>query len=290
MSISVRVRHPARIVASITGTVLASITLLNPSAQAQFVSEVIRYEPGIGHATEFGTGLGYTLTEAVLGEPSRITPGMFGGPVDPFSPPYLRDQLISLGAGGLLEVRLDTPILNSPLNPFGIDFLVFGGSGFIIVNGDYSGGGITDGSLFSADNAVTRVSVSVDGQQWFTLDNSLTPILETLFPTDGSGDFTVPVDPTLTAADFDGLDLAGIRALYAGSGGGTGYSLAWARNDDGVPVHLDSASHIRLEVLSGRAEFDAVSVVRQVPEPVSGWLLVGGAIGLLGWNIRRRLA
>ena len=36
------------------------------------------------------------------------------------------------------------------------------------------------------------------------------------------------MNPALTAADFAGQDLAGIRALYNGSAGGAGFSLAWA--------------------------------------------------------------
>ena len=266
---------------------IIAIATFHPAVQAQHAVEVLRYEPGTGFATEFGTGLGYTLTSAVLGEPSRVTPGMFGGPVDPFSPPYLREQLLSVGTGGMLEVRLDTPIRANPLNPFGIDFLVFGNQGKVIINGDYSGGGITDGTMFGSDGGRARVSVSGDGVRWFTLDEGLTPMLETLFPTDGAGDFTVPVDPSLTASDFNGLGLVEIRSLYAGSGGGTGFSLGWARDEMGVAAELDSASYIRFEVMSGRAEFDGVSVVRAVPEPGIGWLVGVGVLGLLGRPWRR---
>ncbi len=289
MSKSVRVRRHAPPIVALTLACITVTGTLTPTVRAQHVAEVIRYEPGTGFATEFGTDLAYTLTSAVLGEPSRFTPGMFGGPADPFSPPYLREQLLSVGAGGLLEVRLDSPILARPVNPFGIDFLVFGGQGMVIINGDYSGGGITDGSIFGSNAAQARVSVSADGVQWFTLDDSLTPVLETLFPTDGLGDFTVPVDPSLTASDFNDLGLAGIRALYGGSGGGTGFSLSWARDEMGAAVELDSASYLRFEVLSGRAEFDAVSVVRAVPEPGTGWLVGLGAVSVLGLQWRRRI-
>jgi hypothetical protein len=257
------------------------------SVLAQYAVEVKRYEAGTGFATEFGTGVGYTNVSSILGEPTRSIPGPFGGPVDPFSPPWQVGQILSVGTGGVLELRLDTPATRSPLNPFGIDFLVFGGAGFIITNGDYSGGGITDGSVFGGGLATAKVSVSSDGLQYFTLDGSLAPVLDELFPTDGSGDFGVPVNPGLTYSDFNGLGLDGIRGLYAGSGGGAGFSLAWARDGAGLPVSIDSASYIRIEVQSGRVELDGVSVVRPVPEPSTWVMLLAGSMGLVG--VARRI-
>ncbi len=130
--------------ASLSGTVAVGLVSLMaagalPQVQAQYATEVRAYNPGTGFATEFGTGAGYTNAASILGEPTRVTPGIFGGPVDVFSPPYLVDQLLSVGTGGWLELRLDTPATRNPLNPFGIDFLVFGGAGFVITNGDYWG-------------------------------------------------------------------------------------------------------------------------------------------------------
>lgn len=268
------------IVAGVFGMI--GLVASSASALAQYAVEVKRYESGTGFATEFGTGVGYTNVSSILGEPTRAILGPFGGPVDPFSPPWQVDQLLSVGTGGVLELRLDSPATRSPLNPYGIDFLVFGGAGFIITNGDYSGGGITDGSIFGGGLATARVSVSSDGLQYFTLDGSLSPVLDALFPTDGGGDFGVPVNPGLSYADFDGLGLDGIRGLYAGSGGGAGFSLAWARDGAGLPVSIDSASYIRIEVQSGRVELDGVSVVRPVPEPSTWVMLLAGSMGLVG--------
>ncbi|RME94431.1 MAG: hypothetical protein D6766_05820, partial [Verrucomicrobia bacterium] len=67
-----------------------------------FAVEVIDYDPGVGYATDWATGLGYTLPEAALGAPSRVTydpDPQWGGvfPVTPFAAPYLRSQLVSLG-------------------------------------------------------------------------------------------------------------------------------------------------------------------------------------------------
>jgi hypothetical protein len=256
-------------------------------ARAQFAAEIVGYNPGTGFATEFGTGAGYTNAAAALGEPSRVTPGQFGGPVDPFNPPYLTGQIVSVGTGGELTVRLGQPAVNRPANPYGLDFVIFGAAGFIITNGDFSGGGVTDGSLFGGGLATTRVSVSYDGGTFYQLDPALAPVVEGLFPMDGQGDFTKPVNPALTGPAFNGLGLAGIRLAYDGSGGGTGYDLAWARDGGGNPVALAEANYVRINVLSGRAEVDGFAAV--VPEP-GPWALLGGGLALLGLARRRRRA
>lgn len=256
-----------------------------PLAWGQFATEVVSYSPGTGFATEFGTGAGYTNTAAALGEPSRVTPGDFGGPVDPFSPPYLASQLLSVGQGGAVTFRFDVPLRNDPMNPWGLDFLVFGGAGLVIANGDFSGGGISDGSLFGGGDAVTRVSVSLDGSTFYRLDPGLAPSVESGFPTDGQGDFTRPVDSAWRLTDLAGLTLGGIRSRYAGSGGGTAYDLSWARDAGGAPVNLAGASLVRVEVLSGRVEIDGVAAVQAVPEP-STWALL--AAGGVGWALVRR--
>src|SRR6476620_2929045 len=124
------------------GLALASV-LLPLGRAAGFADAVLSYNPGTGYATEFGSGIGFTNSTAALGEPSRITPGQFGGPVDPFNPPYLKEQLVSVGAGGNLTLGFNSPILNSASNPFGMDFIIYGNAGFMITNGNFTGGGVT---------------------------------------------------------------------------------------------------------------------------------------------------
>src|SRR6185503_3617029 len=101
-------------------------------------------------------------------------------------------------------VQFGAPIVNDPSHPFGLDFIVFGNAGFDITNGDFSGGGITDGSLFSNNNGTTRVSVSLDNVTYYTLNPALAPAVDGLFPTDGSGNFQQPANPSLTNSDFSG--------------------------------------------------------------------------------------
>lgn len=263
-----------------TITLAFAAMLLSPSVRAQFAGAVVNYNSGSG------VGAGYTQPTSALGEPSRVTPGAFGGPVDPFDPPYLGSQVVGVGAGGSLTVQFSTPVRNDPANPFGLDFQVFGSSFFVVTNAtdanfNYIGKPATDGSVFGAEGVATRVSVSRDGQAFYTLNPSLAPVLKNFFPTDGAGAFTRAVDPALKSGDFAGLDLDGLRAKYAGSGGGTGFDLAWAQDGQGRPVTLDDISFVRVEVLTGKVEIDGFSAATAVPEP-SAWALLGlGAAGLL---------
>ncbi len=266
---------------------LGAAALFAAPLQAQHATHVIDYTPGTGGAA------GYDNPSAALGEPSRVTPGEFGGPVDPFNPAYLDTQLVTLGAGGSLTVGFASPIFNDPAHPAGLDFLIFGGAGFIITNAfdenfNFIGTPATDGSLFGAQTGETRVSVSADGTAFFTLNPALAPAVEDLFPADGQGDWTRPVDPSLSYADFAGLTLEEIRDRYAGSGGGAGFDLSWAQDATGQPVVLDSIQFVRVEVLSGKTELGGFAAVNVVPEPATWALLVGG-VSFLFWLRPRRV-
>lgn len=252
--------------------IAAAVSLGSATSWGGFANAVLSYQQGTGGSP------GFTNTSSVLGEPSRVTPGQFGGPVDPFNAPYLAEQLLSIGAGGSLTVQFQAPVLNSPANPFGIDFNIFGNAGFVIINGDYTGGGITDGSLYGANTGQTRVWVSEDNVTYYELSPSLAPIVDRYFPTDGSADFFTPIDPQLISAAFSNRDMNGIRQLYAGSAGGAGFDLAWARDASGQPVTLAAASFVRVEVLSGVAEIDGFAAV---PEPAAVSLLALAGVAIL---------
>ena len=241
---------------------LAALPGASETRATQFAAEVVSYKSGVGFATDWSTGAGYTNKDAIVGPPARETPGKWGGPITPFSPPYLIGQILSIGEGGEVTLKFGKPIRDESINPFGLDFLVFGGSGFTITNGDFGGGGITDGTLFGQADGETRVSVSADGDAWFVLDPKRAPAFDAYHPTDGSGDFGLPVNPALAKGDFAAGGWAMFTELYDGSGGGTGYDLGWAVDAAGKPVALGQVRFVRLEVLSGKAEIDAVSDVR----------------------------
>ncbi|HIM67425.1 MAG TPA: hypothetical protein EYM45_02550, partial [Verrucomicrobia bacterium] len=241
---------------------LAALPGASETRATQFAAEVVSYKSGVGFATDWSTGAGYTNKDAIVGPPARETPGKWGGPITPFSPPYLPGQILSIGEGGEVTLKFGKPIRDESINPFGLDFLVFGGAGFAITNGDFGVDGITDGTLFGQADGETRVSVSADGDAWFVLDPKRAPAFDAYHPTDGSGDFGLPVNPALAKGDFAAGGLARFTELYDGSGGGTGYDLGWAVDAAGKPVALGQVRFVRLEVLSGKAEIDAVSDVR----------------------------
>jgi hypothetical protein len=250
----------------------AGVLFTSITARAQYASSIVAFSQGSGANPD------YNDPTAALGAPSKITPGLFGGPVDPFDPPYLASQIVQIGAGGFLTLQFSKPIEHNAANPFGLDFIIFGAAGFYITNGNFGGGGITDGTLFRGGTSTVRVSVSDDGSTFYTLNPSQAPIVDGLFPTEGTGNPLIPVNPSLSANDFAGKDLTGIRTLYGGSAGGAGFDLSWA----GTP--LSSVSFVKLEVLSDVISIDAISIV---PEPASG-MLVGIGAAILIWRRFRK--
>ena len=245
---------------------LAVASFVFTSHGSPFADSVVSYDPGVGYVPHF------TNAWATLGEPSRIDP--YGEATDPFDPPYGANQIVSIGAGGHLVVRFHTPILNHPQNLQGFDFTIFGNAGFIITNdfdpATYAWIGIpaTDGSLFGDSTGRTRVSVSLDGIHFFELNPVFAPAVDSFPPTDGSGNFQVPLAANLSQADFAGATLESIRQLYNGSGGGASYNISWAIDASGRTVSLRAIRFIRIEVLSGHAEIDALAAVARVQRKI----------------------
>ncbi|MEY2407885.1 MAG: hypothetical protein QOF48_555 [Verrucomicrobiota bacterium] len=242
--------------------ILAALGLAIPVSALRagdFADAVIHYEPGAGTSPRFRD------PSAALGAPSQLNP--FGDLTDPFDPPYGTNQIVSIGAGGSLVLHFHTPILNHPNNIYGYDFIVFGNTGFIITNDfdlstfNWVGTPATDGSLFAQNSGETRVSVSRDGSNFYLLDPAMTPTADGPFPTDGTGDPQRPTLPGLSANDFAGATLEDIRGLYQGSAGGTPYDIAWAVDAAGRRVKLSEIHFIRIDVLSGKSEIDAVATV-----------------------------
>ena len=244
--------------------VLAAASFVSHSQAASFFAdEIVQYEAGVGFSARF------THPQVALGEASRVNP--FGELTDQFNPPYGTNQIVSIGAGGSLTVRFHTPILNHPNNIAGLDFTIFGNTGFIITNEfdlttfNWIGTPATDGTLFAESTGETRVWVSDDGVVFYLLNPALAPRVDSFPPSDGAGSFHVPIPAELGSDDFAGATLEGIRTLYGGSGGGASYDISWAQDSGGHPVVLKTIRYVRVEVWSGKTEVDAIAAVARTP-------------------------
>ena len=221
-----------------------------------YADRVVSYDAGSGPAP------GYTRVESVLGEPSSFTPGDRGGPVTPFVPAWKPDQLLSVGAGGHVVLEFDPPIFDHAGNPWGLDFILHGNAGLVNTNSRPGEGRVTSGDVFGGfTEGQQRVSVSGDGEEWHELAPRHPSAAAEIHPTDHAGTWGVPVDPEIGAGDLAGADLERLREIYAGGAGGAGFDLAWARDGEGDPVAPDQARFLRIDVLDGRVEFDAVVAV-----------------------------
>ncbi|MBK8913753.1 MAG: hypothetical protein IPM64_03965 [Phycisphaerales bacterium] len=234
-------------------------------AQDPWADQVISYASG----SNFEVNNDNSAT--VLGAPERITgetlfdPWDWPATVTPFSTPYQRDEIVSVGAGGHLVVRFDEPIRNDAANPWGLDLILFGNGFFADTAPNFDG---TVAGLFG--EGPFDVSVSFDGVEFFTIATGLN---DGLFPMlayrDVSGpytstpgliptDFRKPMNPSLTMADFMGLSFAQVLALYGESGGGIALDIAASG--------LAEAHYVRIDVPedSSSVEFAAMAAV---PEP-----------------------
>ncbi|MHC4948356.1 MAG: hypothetical protein ACYTG1_08850 [Planctomycetota bacterium] len=252
------VSHPRRPGFALAACLLAAVAA--PAAARAgddpYADAVVAYDAGIGAAA------GYLDAATAVGPPERFTGELFAADavVSPFSPPFGPDEIVSIGIGGHLVLRFDTPVTDDPANLHGVDLIVFGNTGF--VDDDWPNG-LAGIGLFGADGGT--VEVSADGVTWHAVPGA---VANGLFPTSGytdtgpydavpgtsPTDFTRPVDPALVAGDFVGLDHAGVLDLYRGAGGGLGIDLAdaglaaasWVR----IANPLDNAANIEVDAVS----------------------------------------
>jgi hypothetical protein len=262
---------------SLNGTTIAALAALLHASNSlagddPFADEVVSYEPGSNPAP------GYSDPLTALGSPERFTgEGLFPGVVSFFNPPFLTCEIVSIGTGGHLVVRFDTAVLDDPMNPFGIDLLVFGNAGFI--DGSFPAGVV--GGVFGADGG--SVELSADCENWVAVPevtaDGLLPTLGYLdsgpydtVPGEVPSDFTLPPDPALSLGDLMGLSHEELLVIYGGSGGGTGVDLGAVNLPSVTCVRIvnGGATHIEIDALS-----DVAPVRRGDPADIDGDGTVG---------------
>ncbi|MEM9372720.1 MAG: hypothetical protein AAGA55_03675 [Planctomycetota bacterium] len=240
-----------------------------------FAAEVISYDQGSNAAG------GFTDASTALGSAERFTgEGVFPGGVTPFFSAFGTDEIVSIGSGGELTLRMGTAITNDASHAFGVDMIVFGNAAFVDQsffdadpNNDGTGVLGDDPALFGA-GGVAEVYVSADGVDWRL---AATTAID-LFPTLGYQDFTVTappapgsvptnfqqaMDPSIGLADLAGLSYTELLDVYGSSGGGVGIDISG--------TGLNSAEFVRF-VNNDSAAFEIDAVVA-VPTP--------GALGIL---------
>ena len=245
-------------------------------AVAQYAAAVVSYDAGTTPAS------GYTNPSVALGEPERYTgEGVFPGIVSPFSPPFLNSEIVSVGEGGHITLKLSHFVMPQA----GLEIGVFENAGLEMDFANFTA--MDPISTFGDDHAF--VEVSANGINWKSLSptaiyfnrpsNGYTDLSDPFSSVPGSAlalaDFQQPFDADLS--EFAGLpysDPSGpdVLEVLAGSGGGTWLDIS----STGLP----RVGYIRFSVaddftgIGQNFELDAVSIAHgavgsPVPEPAT---------------------
>ncbi len=234
-------------------------------ADDPYADSVVSYVPGTGISSS------YENTNAPLGAPSSTATVTV--------PASGTNTIIGIGNGGELTLEFNSPILNDPTDhAYGLDFTVFGNDFFALGGGQIS---------YLYDHPGLTLWVSEDNFTYYQL--AAPQGADDSYPTEGSGDPGLPVNPSLSLSSFDGLTPAAAVADYAGSAGGSSYSISWAEDSQDNPVDIPEISYIKIEGTGGYGYVDAVARVESVPEPGEMALAAIGAVGLITWRRRRKL-
>jgi hypothetical protein len=231
------------------------------SGAAVFADQVAGYTPGTAPAN-------FQTSQAALGPINGDT--SFGG-LNPFNPPFARDHIVIIGAGGSLSLRLSEPVRTA-----GGRVGVFVNNGLVDTSADGSGRAGSPPATFSPPPRAI-VSVSSDGTAYVpliaapaTFDNPTSAYLDTTID-----NYFQPLGSQLAdqgkpflgrLSDFAGETFPQIRTRLAGSAGGTWLDLS------GVP--LEQVRFVKFDVPVGADYRMVVDSVSAVPEPTGGGVII----------------
>jgi len=152
--------------------------------------------------------------------------------------------ITTINPGGWITVKFATPIENDPENWYNQDFIVFGNSGFNWTSEDYitpttdmEQCQIASGGAGRWEPSVVSVAQYPDGP-WYDFSAPSDPRADDLAPIQAFAwdyinhawgqelDFTKPVDPALTKANFGDKLATEAIDMYRGSAGGAGFDIS----------------------------------------------------------------
>ncbi len=262
---------------------LVLFILLNLTVKAQYVSEIIEYQPAPGqliNTTAFGSP---QAAESIVGN---------------------INGLVSLGAyGGYIIVKMEEPVENDPLNPYGIDFSIFSNAmpnwceaGAVHIMKDENNNGLPDDSwlILAGSDYFFNSTIQNFEIEYFKPDEALGDILWVDENQDSGFVFVNNIHqhsyypneeyfPNINNASqqYEGTKINGlldfsnpayIRSFHRGFGfadnqprgtapfnipdnpytdvlensGGDAFDISWARNEFGQQVILDQIDFIRI--------------------------------------------
>lgn len=255
-------------------------SVLSASAWGGFASEVVSYDPGGATLSNPGT----ITPSSALGAPAPLTGvgGPFQSVLSAFSPAYEGSDIVVIGDGGQLTLKLSAPVAVSAGREIGVI------SNVGLIDMDYPNGSAGSGVF---GGGVAEVKVSDDGIDFVSLGQVTFDAPASYFTNAGPFDSTAPANPQVSdfskpfngsGASFAGQSYSQVMATLGGSVGGT-----WI---DVSSSGLSSVQYVQFLVADDGDPGTklAIDAVTSVPEPTTLGILAAAAV--LGTRRRVRSA
>ncbi len=225
----------------------------------------------------------FNAADNVLHRPTTYMKGTWGGPITPYNPAWMANELLSLeDEGDFVVIEFDHKVVDDPKNPYGYDFIAFGNSLIVGTKKDYYEESSDPGNWeytqqLSGEPAL--VEVSADGETWFSYNDG--PYCDDWAPTQGlvydksnyntnwyaanrwwscTTDATWPVHPGLTSVKAVGETIETLSYKYDKSAGGAAFDIS------GFPLPTDEHGRKYIKFVRIRPMFDEEEEEWTAPE------------------------
>lgn len=260
-----------------------------PAVHYPFASSVVAYQVGDAIPPfDWMNGEDFTNRTTLLGRPTVDTTGdddiptNHPVPVTVCYPAFRAHEVATVTSNGVVILAFDHTVLDHPMNPYGIDLILFGNSlSSLAANQTWTNGPPQEAILAGSSTGESALlDVSVDGTNWVALPGLLQ--LDGFAPTTGReldattpdpalgpdnlwwggpSDPTLPVNPALDPDDWAGYSVAGITACYRGSAGGYGVDLSSLDLPADPLTGIKGFRYLRIRSFDQQPEIDAVADV-----------------------------